>query len=224
MVPYDPAECPIVKIKVTPALVRKHTGVTVSKNYCRYIADRMSEYFGWNEYGAKHELAGLVEAPDEDYVRPTMTDTIEIEVNPYLLREVWNKNRRPLHPCTADDLLRVAKYIDKHYLTSDNGGFELVREAMENEGVWYGEDDRDDNPAFNKRTAAANAKMIQRGAELQAERQRLDARPYAERYEEARLAFAKADAALVKAEAVHLKARLERDRAYAHYSALMNER
>jgi hypothetical protein len=54
---------------------------------------------------------------------------------------VWNGNRRPLHPCTDTDLRRVAEYIEKHYFTSDNGGYELVQEAMENAGVWYGKDD-----------------------------------------------------------------------------------
>ena len=164
MVPHDPAECPIVTVKVTPALVRKHTGVTVSKKYCCYIADRMSEYFGWNEYGAKRDLARLVEEPDDDYVLPRMkSDSIEIEVTPYLLREVWNGNRRPLHPCTADDLLRVANYIDKHYLTSDSGGFELVKEAMEKEGVWYDDDyDREDNPpSTGIRAAQAEVKRAQ---------------------------------------------------------------
>ena len=91
------------------------------------------------------------------------SDSIEIEVTPYLLREVWNGNRRPLHPCTADDLLRVANYIDKHYLTSDSGGFMLVEEAMRNEGVWYDDDDdREGNPpSTGIRAAQAEVKRAQ---------------------------------------------------------------
>ena len=131
-----------VTFKITPALVRDLTGQTVSKKYCRYIADRMSEYWLENDYGAKEELAGLVEMPDDENVEPEMkSDSITIAVKPELLRHVWNGNRRPLHPCTDSDLSRVADYIEKHYFTSDNGGYELVQEAMENAGVWYGKDD-----------------------------------------------------------------------------------
>jgi hypothetical protein len=128
--------------RITPALVRALTGQTVSKKYCRYIADRMKEYWLENDYGAKHSLASLAKDGDDANVEPEMKkDSISIAVTPGLLREVWNQNRRPLHPCANNDLLRVADYIEKHYFTSDNGGYELVREAMENTGVWYGKTD-----------------------------------------------------------------------------------
>lgn len=151
-----------VTLKVTPALVRELTGTTrkVSKDLCRYIANDLTEMFGeWSDRGAKYAVRSTLAEDAEDLKElvadmdnsfgPKPTDLVGINISPYLLQETYGDHR---HPCTKADLMKVAKYIEKHYFTSEKGGFELIEEAMRNEGVWYDsdDDDREGNPAASR--------------------------------------------------------------------------